>query len=189
MDQLVGCLLGIAGSILTWWIFAHWLVPNLRFEEKVLIRPSRTGQGWRYFVKVSNRGRRDLIDVTFSAIASIQTRANSDKHWASCHLAFHQTGETEHHVPLLPVGRNRLLTLRPAHSDQLLFEGTFSSDVHAGVRDRSLNLPQLLGDGESRGLRVKVRVYVFGYDRFSGARKLFQSPEYETGDLQDEHRV
>ena len=185
LGQLIGFLLGIIGSILVWWVFAHALVPRIRFEDRIVVRPGRApGARPRHMIKVSNVGRRDLIDVTFSAIVSIQTEAGSERRWASCRIAFHKTGEIQHQVPVIPGRHNRLLTLYPGHSDQIPHEACFSEAVRAAAADHTLDLDRLLRDGASRGLRVKLRISMFAFDRFSGARKLFQSKEYEAADLE-----
>lgn len=185
MEQLLGFLLGILGSLIVWWVFAHWLVPVVAFEDKILVRPGKVDPAQpRYFVKIANRGRRDLIDATMIAVVSIQTRAGSEAHWASVRLAFHRTGETEHHFPLIPAGRNRLVTLHAGHSEQIVHEPNFSDAVRQGAGQHRLDLATLMEDGAGRGLRVRLRVYVLGYDRFSGARKLFHSKQYESADLQ-----
>ena len=185
MDQLIGFLLGVVGSIVVWWVFAHFLVPSIAFEDRIVLRPGR-GEGAppRHMIKMYNKGRRDLIDVSFSAIVKIQIDPASEKRWSSCRVAFHKTGEIDHQIPIVPARRNRLLTLYPGYSDQILHDSCYSADIRQAVADRSLGLEALLRDGEARGLRVTLRIYMFGFDRFSGARKLFQSKEYEARDLE-----
>jgi hypothetical protein len=184
-DQLVGFLLGVIGSIAVWWVFAHVLVPSIRFEDRIVLRPGRApGASPRHMIKVSNTGQRDLIDVSFSAVVKIQIDPTSDKRWASCRVAFHKNGAIDHQIALIPARRNRLLTLYPGHSGQIRDEGCFSEKTRLAVADQSLDLDTLLRDGEARGLRVTLRVYMFAFDRFSGARKLFQSREYEASDVE-----
>lgn len=184
VGQLIGFLLGILGSLMVWWAFAHLLVPRIAFEERIVARPGRApGAPARHMIKVSNTGGRDLIDVSFSAIVSIQTDAASPLRWAHCRIAFHKSGEIDHQIPVIPARRNRLLTLYPGHSEQIAHEACFSDAVRTGAADHSLDLATLLRDGETRGRRVKIQIYMFAFDRFSGARKLFQSKEYEAPDL------
>jgi hypothetical protein len=184
VGQLIGFLLGILGSLMMWWVFAHLLVPRIGFQERIVARPGRAlGAPPRHMIKVSNTGRRDLIDVSFSAIVSIQTEAASPLRWAHCRVAFHKTGEIDHQIPVIPARRNRLLTLYPGHSEQIEHEACFSEAVRNAAADHSLDLATLLRDGETRGRRIKVQVFMFAFDRFSGARKLFQSKEYEASDL------
>lgn len=185
MEQLIGFLLGILGSFLFWWLFAHWLVPDVEFEDSILVRDSRDGSGRpRYMIKFYNRGRRDLIEVSLIAIVQIQTKSDSDVHWASCPLAFHRDGSTEHAIPVVPPGRNRLITLHAGHSARIGFEGAFSDSVRTKLASGTLDLPDLLADGEGRGLAVRLQISLFGYDRFSGAKKLYQSKFYRLADIQ-----
>lgn len=185
MDQLIGFVLGILGSIATWWIFAHWLVPSVRFEEKILVRPSKAGAGERrYLLKFANVGRRDLIDVTVMAYVSIQTKPGSERSWSSSRLAFHRTGEISHAMAIVPRGRNRLLTIHAAHSDQILHDMNYSEGVRQSVADRSLDLMRLMSDGAASKCEVRLRAHLFGYDSFSGARKLFSSKSYGIEDFQ-----
>jgi hypothetical protein len=185
LGQLIGFLLGVVGSIAVWWVFAHLLVPSIRFEDRIVLRPGRApGAPPRHMIKVRNIGRRDLIDVTFSAIVKIQIDPASDRRWASCRVAFHKTGEIDHQIPLIPARRNRLLTLYPGHSDHIRHEACFSEETRLAVADQSLDLETLLRDGEGRGLQVTLQVFMFGFDRFSGARKLFQSKQYEACDVE-----
>lgn len=184
MDQLLGFILGVVGSVLTWWVFAHLLVPRVRFESRILVRPARDGSGQqRFLAKFYNEGRRDLIDVALTAIVSIQTKPGSDRNWASCRLAFHRDGSIEHAIPLVPRGKNRLVTLYPRHSAQIGFEYNFSEAVREKLAAGTLDLRDLLSDGADRNLTVRMQLFLFGYDRFSGARKLYQSKFYTIDDL------
>lgn len=184
MEQLVGFVLGIIGSLLTWWIFARWLVPKVRFEDVILIRPSPDGSGVpRFMIKFYNDGRRDLIDVSITAILQIQTRKGSDKHWANCRLAFHRDGSIQHGIPLVPRGASRLVTLYPRYSQQLRFEQRFSAHCHAKFDAGTLDLRDVLIDGADRELEVRLRIFLFGFDSFSGARKLYPSKFYTRADL------
>ena len=184
MDHVLGFLLGIVGSVLVWWVFAHLLVPRIEFEAMILLRPTHDTGIPRYMVKVTNTGRRDLVDVLMIAITSIQTLLGSDLHRAHCRLAFHRTGATEHHMPIIRPGKHRLVTLYPSHSEQICYETSLSESIRQAARDRCLDLPTLLGDGAASGRKITLQIFVFGYDRFSGARKLFESKHYELTDVE-----
>lgn len=185
MDLLLGFVLGLAGSFLYWWVFSHIIVPKVEFSPTILRRPGKRDPNIpRYLIKFWNRGRRKIIDISIVATVSIQTKPQSDSSWSISRLAFHRDGFLDHSIAMLPPGANRLIVVLPSYSDRITFDGNFSEDVRNAVLNRNLDLLSLLNDGNDRNLVVRVRVHLFGYDSFSGARKLFSSKFYTAADVE-----
>jgi len=62
--------------------------------------------------------------------------------------------------------------------DGISIQGSVSDFVISKVAQVN-TLHDLLALGE----RARLRVFVLGYDRFSGARKIFKSKDYDTGSI------
>ncbi len=54
-------------------------------------------------------------------------------------------------------------------------------DIRKKAREGTLTLEELL----KLGNKAYLKVYAFGYDKFSGTRKLFVSHSYRIGDIKD----
>jgi hypothetical protein len=184
MDQVLGFILGLLGSFIFWWLFAHLLVPKVRFADEIRVVDRRDGKpGQRYLIKFWNVGSRHLIDVQVIANVSIQTKVGGKNSWSTSRIAFHQDGSIDHQMTAIPSGANRVCALHAACSARIANNAWFSERVRDKCKDGTLGISELLSDGESRDLEVKIRISLFGYDKFSGTRKLFQSKNYYSSDL------
>ena len=173
MEILISTVLsvpiGILSSFLFWWWLARWLAPRVQWSSGLAVPPesARTDTDHdQARVKVVNSGRRDAIDLQISA-----------------HLR----------IPAGPDGENSLLIVELPTSIQnlpRLRRGSFRyvrlcfDQIAAQERARLMFATDkpALGDDLATTLALTpgaaVRIYLFAYDSFSGARNMFVSPDY-----------
>lgn len=167
---LLGAFLGIGSSGAFWWFQSHYFIPQIIFSEEIAEYPVGEPVGV-FRVKFINSGRRNIIDIRIIVRVSIY-ELGSRPMWTSFDLK-HST-ET---VPVLAPGKNKLINLfRP----ELGVQPTVQMTQY--VRDATQDVKSLR-DLLKLGTDASVSVYAFGYDEFSGARKLFMSKFYDAHDI------
>jgi hypothetical protein len=162
---LLGFLLGGGASFCAWWLVTHGIVPSLAFSptiSKVSKREDPARSSYRF--KFKNSGRRAIIDVELFArlYAKLSPTATT---YQVIPIALSQT-----RFPILRArGRDKLISILPAES-QHFGRANYPEAIRAAYTSGSLTLEQIMSmDGE-----VELQVICFGFDSFSGARKLWQ---------------
>lgn len=188
VSVLVGLPIGIVASLAAWWVLYHGLSPVVRFSESISKEPvspadyDRTGNA--YYVKLENAGTRPIIDVEIRAQLRLRGLGRDpDTSWRIEDLPLSLGG-----APTVRVAR-----LRPARwgearrvvrlyvNDVEAFRGRplYPQDIRQKSNQRLLLLEDILTMGKDATLHLSL----FGYDEFSGSRKLFMSKEYSVGDI------
>lgn len=177
-----GFVLGILASIIAWYVLQHHVVPALEFFPKIYkARTDENPSGYKYRIKFQNAGRREILD--FELFAKLRIRGLSPNHpgvWRAIYIPV-----DDPRIPRIASHRGTAKRL----AVQLLV-----SDVSAHVvsalpeelqevhKKGQLSLEQLMG----LGCEVTLEMIGFGYDAFSGARKVVQSMIYGLTDIIDE---
>ena len=119
-------------------------------------------------VKLANFGKRDAIDVTIKVRVAIY-ELGFKKTW------FWYDMETNAStVPSISRGRNRLVVLRAEETPDFS-RPLFPAEIRQKYESGTLTVEDIL----ALGTKSYLRIYVFAFDSFSGARKLFSSPRYD----------
>lgn len=175
-----GFLLGIVASVIVWYVLEHLIVPRVEFLP--VIYKSKTHEnpsGYKYRIKFRNIGLREILD--FELFAKLRLRGvSSTTNWRAVYIPI-----DDPRIPLIPSHRGSakrlavqlLVSEIPDHAAAILPSGLRSA------RDNgSLTLEDLMALGNEGTLEIVG----FGYDAFSGARKVFQSKVYGVGQVEDE---
>lgn len=180
-------LFDIAVSIAASWFF--WLLSFViththvvfsdRIEKK---RLPEDGRGIRYRIRLSNIGRRDLMEATLTAKITVRLQDGTTN---STYLG---VGE-EQTIPVLE-GRSRKRAKRyKTYLYGLYIRGVamteyakeiYPRQISEKARAGTLSLDDIFAEFRDS---VQVTVYVAGNDRVTGARKMFISPAYGSGDV------
>lgn len=198
INTLAGLVIGILGSIIFWWVFTHVLVPKIQFEEFISkVETEETKSGIKYRLAFRNVGRRGIVDVELFVRLSSKT--------LSPHFPDNFTFFT------IPLGYNQLpkmeskkrcyryITRLEVHKIDELTNPRFSAaisqkfeeipEIHKELMNVGLDTknfeenPRLLEHLMNLGTGATLQVFLFGYDEFSGARKLFGPKVYQVTDI------
>lgn len=159
------------------------IVPKIEFANDISKLPDNEGgASWRYRIKFKNTGSRALVDVQVIARLSIKGLTHP-KNWTNITLPVNWSGESKVEVPRLSKKNNRIIRLFISHSHVLRKSPTFPPEI----RNKANNEQLLLEDIYLLGADTKLVIWVFGYDEFSGSRKLFRSPDYFLANIKEGH--
>jgi hypothetical protein len=181
LTNLLGFLVGLLTSFLTWWILAHWIIPKIEFSKDISkLKTEDDGSGYMYRIKFINVGRRGLIDM--QVVARLLIKGLSiPRNWVTIKIPLEWNGSYKTEIPKLSAKSNRIIRLFLSSSPDLQMNSYIPEVIRDKARLGKLTLEELL----SLGSRAKLTIWVFGYDEFSGARKLFKSYEYQAEDIKD----
>ena len=181
-DIMIGLVLGLLTSFVSWAILFHYLVPKIGFScslAKVRRRKTQNDKApYRYKFKIENSGRRNIIDIELTARLSVKGLKSPTK-WNRLYIPL-ESGTASHRIPqLLPAtkgksGRRPEIFLTPNSSDWLREWTVFPEEIPRKAADKSLLVEDLL----KLGKEAKLEIQAYCYDSFSGSRKLYVSPPY-----------
>jgi len=181
ISNIVGLIIGLFTSFLTWWILFHAIVPKIEFAKDISKLPTDDdSSGSRYRIKFANVGKRALVDIQVLARFSIKglTRPGN---WVTINIPLEWNGDTKAEMPRLTKKNNRVLRLFISHALDLKRSTLYSQEIHDKANAETLTLEDLF----SLGTESSLIIWVFGYDEFSGSRKLFRSQDYKITDIKE----
>jgi hypothetical protein len=173
----LGIPFGVLSSIVAWWILFHKIVPQISFSREILRSNSTdTQSGFKYRVKIANTGQRNIIDVEIVARYRTKLKETSSSwKWETLEV-------DQYKVPRIPKGKggNRIFRILPEITK------CFSLSQYPDyIRTKANNGSLLLEDILSFGYKSDIIIYIFGYDEFSGTRKLFLSSSYDLSNIKE----
>jgi len=173
MMLLLGFLLGIFASGIAW-LIVRLIVPRIHFVPEISKVPSADNKnGWRYRFQIYNIGKRDIIDLQLECLFYAKI---SSSNWLSTTIPFDKASSPK----MRAGGLNAIYQVFPAKID-IKSHWNFDENIMKKAKDGTILLEDLLSYNETAYLRI----YIFGYDAFSGARKLFTSKEYKLNDIKE----
>jgi hypothetical protein len=184
---ILGVLVGLATNLVSWWILAHYVVPRIEFSQALGKLPSDKNEydrcGFRYRVKLRNGGRRGIIDVELAATLRIEGLSKSSN-IEVVPIPWNSEGDKRVNITRLPpvkpgIKAARVLRLYINCVDQFRTRSLYPDVFQKKAEERTLTLEDILGLGSKAWLQISA----FGYDEFSGARKLFVSKSYNLEDI------
>lgn len=172
----VSLLFGSLSSLIAWWLLFRMIRPRLAWSSHIALSPA---DGY-YRVRITNVGRRDIAELTATALFRAPV-----------------AGETATAALLdLPLAASGISLLTHRASRQFRFRTDLLDTVElgrvaaAGVILRTHNDGSLdIRDTLIANTNSLLRLYVHGADNFSGARRVFPSPDYLAKDIQAGHFV
>ncbi len=174
LGTFLGILLGVASSMLSWFILFHVIVPKIRFSNFIsrTAKPDSAGCH-RYWLKFENYGRRGIVDVEF--ICQLRIKGLRPREKTSWRLFYPkiQYRRLPFFPSILKGGLRQLIEIIPVFED-LDSERSLPNNLREIYAKGNLLLEDLLSAGD----KAELRIFTYGYDSFSGTRKAFQSPAY-----------
>lgn len=168
---LLGIPLGVLSSLLAWYILVHGITPKIQFADK-LSRLCTDGNGASTIrLKLLNSGWRHIIDCEVDAELRVKGLSrNLPRNTYLIRLPL-RNGRFAY----WPRGANRLIVFMPYHPDAKVAASLPIDNGNGFSLDELLRIREV----------VHLRIAVFAYDSFSGARRAFISKDYTQDDLVD----
>ena len=179
---LIGIFIGIVTNLIAWWILFHYIVPEIKFSPSISKIPTKeNNSGYKYRFKLQNVGKRSIIDV--EVIASVKLKGFGD---------FSDNFRIVN-IPLSSKSTTRSIPIISPLSDEFtgkLFQ-FFINEVNdfkgsrypKYIQDKAIEGNLFLEDVMSMKPETTLQIMAFGYDEFSGTRKLFVSKLYTISDI------
>ncbi|MFG1924319.1 hypothetical protein [Cryptosporangium sp. NPDC048952] len=165
LSTLISVPTGMLTSFLFWWWFSRRLAPRIAWSD-LMVAPADADLTGTDFdmprVKIVNVGRRNAIDLQVWA----QLRLPHEVDGAGSPMSLVELPTSITWLPRLQRDGYRYV--------RLCLGKVPPEELERVGLDPSVELPTLLREHED----AAVRVFLFAYDGFSGARKIFVSPDY-----------
>jgi hypothetical protein len=181
----LGIALGISTNLISWWILFHVLKPNVCIAEEIskteIDNEPFNKSGVRYRVKFLNTGARAIIDVQVTAKLRVKGLQPLPKNVQIFNIPLNADGSLVYTKEI--VGKSKGFIVRFYISSGLVAEyPTFlPKEILSKSKQNALCLEDLL----TFGTDPYIEIYVFGYDKFSGTRKLFISTPLTLDTIKD----
>lgn len=177
-----GLIIGFVSSAITWYMLFRRIVPTLEFFPKIYRQPTNENpSGYKYHIRFRNTGRREILDLELFARLRIQGLSSTrPTRWKAIYIPVDDA-----RIP--KIGSHRRTKKRIAV--QLLVKevdqparASLPSALSAKCESGTVRLEELMETGQNATLEIVG----FGYDSFSGARRVFESVKYLASDIVDE---
>ena len=173
-QYFLGIIFGVFSSLLAWYILYHLIIPKIVFASGISkVQSKISSNGYTYKVKLLNTGKRDVIDIDIYVKYKVKGLTNKKNIWNTVELE-----KRFDKLTYFAKGENRILPIFPEKTKRFA-EPIFPIEIATKFRNEELMLDDIL----SLGSDSFIRVYLFGYDKFSGSRRLFLSKKYYLKDL------
>ena len=178
LSMVVGILLGVLSSLIAWWILFHYIVPRISFSAHIRKTETEdTKSRSEYRIKVKNVGKRTMIDIELIAryrVKGVNPSRSSNWKWENLKI-------DSDRIPMLQPKTNRIFRIYPEQTETFKY-APYPENIRVKAHECTLTLEDLLGLDETSG----IQMYIFGFDNFSGARKLFISQSYDINSIKSD---
>lgn len=175
LGAFFGSLLGICSSFIAWLLVQHVFVPRIKFWPEISCKKSsHFSCGFSYRITFSNSGFRDIMDL--NVIAEIVTENLHGTQVASFEYA--RPPLDANCIPYLDKGKSRAVSIHIFETERFS-KPVYGERINNKHANGTLRLEDLLEVSEMSYLRI----YVFGFDKFSGTRKVYRSKRYTLQDI------
>lgn len=173
ISTIIGIPIGILSSLAAWWFLFHRIVPKIEFSPNIS-KYDFENLGTRYRLKMRNAGKRGIIDLEVFPILKIKgLNPQLPDNWLNITL---NTTLINNRISSLK--EDRIIALLPEKTLKL-GSHSFPDHIREKYRKKELRLEDLM----TLDYEVKLVVQIFGFDEFSGVRKLFESKPYTAKDI------
>jgi len=180
ISTIIGVFVGVISSFAAWWIIFHLNIANIKFSPNLCKdRLEADNSGFRYRIKIQNFGRRAILDLELIAkYRVVGLRKNRPANWETVYIPLHL---------------NRILKVSPYKNGQKSYiiklcineVNDFNNNLYpTEIIEKSKTKTILLEDLLNLGTKCTLQIYGFGYDEFTGIRKLYKSKIYSLSDIQ-----
>jgi len=182
MAFLIGLITGLIASFIVWYVLYHCIVFSLEFFPKIY--KSKTDEiqsGYKYRIRLRNNGRREILDLELFAKLRIRGLSrHKPSIWRAIYIPI-----DDPRIPRLTCQKGTrkrfaVLLLISEISDSA--RRCLTLQLQEKCKNRELTLEELM----QLGMQSTLEIIGFGYDSFSGARKIFESKTYTIQDIQNE---
>lgn len=170
VTHVLSVCLGFITSFCFWWLLNHKWIPRITFADE-LARYEIEDQKNIYLCAFENSGKRDILDV------SVLTRVGIKNFNGAGAWIFFSIKTNANQIPVLAPDRRALVRIFDKR-DEL----EFVDPPPSGLK-RKLAECSSLEDIFDICPEVTLQLHVFGYDKFSGARRHYESPSYSKPDV------
>lgn len=168
--HVLSVFIGFATSFCFWWLLNHKWIPRVTFANE-LARFEIDGENNIYLSAFENSGKRDILDVSVLTRIGIKN-FNGARGWI-----FFSIRTNANQIPVLAPNRRALVRVFDKR-DGLEFVDSPPSGLRKKLI-KCLNLEDIFNICPE----VTLQLHVFGYDKFSGARRHYASPSYSKPDI------
>ena len=182
---ILGGVIGLVASFVTWLITFKSMVPKIKFAEKISKQQTTDNpSGFIYEIRFQNIGRRDIVDISIYGLARVKGLDKNDKellHVIKLSVGVNNHIEIAAHRNKTKKKKNLGITqdsIRVFDLDQLP-SPIFGDEISEKVKEKRLKLEDILSLGEY----AELQFIILGTDRYSGARKYIESPKYYINDI------
>jgi len=170
VSTLLSVPVGILTSFLFWWVLARRLAPRVAWSTAIILPAETAMTGSDHDqprIKIVNVGRRDAIDLQIAAQLRLPHQVD--------HIGSPMSiVDVPTSVPWLPRLRRRSFRYVRLCLNQV----PENEQTRVALAGEESGLGTDMLDILQRWPGAAVRFYLFAYDSFSGARKIFVSPDY-----------
>lgn len=178
-DVWTNILLSLIASYCFWFLTFRISLTNIIFAKYLAkaYKPADANEPYSYRIRFANIGYRDLIELTI--LAKLVIKENTHNRVFFMNVTRH---EKEGLVVVLPsivtykIKKRSNLRTMTLHISESMKEGL------SDVLGENFQLDDLFA---KYGNNITITVYIFGNDRITGARKLFESPNYTIKDIKE----
>lgn len=168
--HILSVCIGFATSFCFWWLLNHKWIPRVTFADE-LAKYEIEDEKTIYLSAFENSGKRDVLDVSVLTRIGIKN-FNGAQGWI-----FFSIKTNANQIPVLAPNRRALVRVFDER-DEL----EFVDSPPFGLRRELLKCSRL-EDIFDICPKVTLQLHVFGYDKFSGARRHYKSPSYSKPDV------
>ena len=190
IGQIISFILGVTASLLGWLLTAYMTRVKIEFPQKIYREVDMYDRSrYHYNIEVFNVGKRELIDLHMQARISIEGADKKnpklrcfsllDLDYYSCNfpwLPFKNSKDEE----WSRVNSGRLIYAIEMKLAYLEFSKVFYETT---IREKAQRKTLQLDDIFNTYPNAAIQFYLFGYDGFTGARKMFKSKYYRKTDI------
>jgi hypothetical protein len=190
MDNVTSILLGITSSLIASIVFwlASFKITRTNVQFSSVIAKSKNTDEYpgknRYRIKIINSGSRDLIEIVLLVKISIERKESS-------YYTYVGIGN-ENKLPILRgkkfqcenvrLNCAHILTLYPINATLNEYKkNIYTERIRTQAIKRELCLEDIFNE---YGNDVSIKIFVYGNDALTGARKMFTSKEYKVADTE-----
>lgn len=183
INNLIGFGLGVLASWIVWFVVSRCIVPRIEFSKYL----SRTQPNYQdnplYRFRLRNKGRRQIIDIDiFFRIRIKGINPRFPDTWEIIRIPL---GNPYGHIPFLSTHKKAhggIMTISIEVNNCEKFSRPFMPEE---IREKYKKKILTLDDVFSITNTVEGELIAYGYDEFSGARKMFRSKKYTKADILD----
>lgn len=188
-EQIISFSLGVLASFLVWLFTTKFSRVKIVFSRELTGNTDPNNESlYHYSVDVTNKGHRDLIDLHMQAKITI-VGADKKNPGLKCFALLNL--DYSSNLPYLPPAGSRDRLWPNKNTGRIMYAVDMTDaytefskvfyDSH--IREKALNKTLQLDDIFAVYPDAALQFHLFGYDAFTGARKMYRSQYYRRENL------